>query len=207
MTTANMRWATICFGKVNFRDASQSVAVLAASAPFKRETALNAGRAEQSSKQYLQATRNRDIGGGFTRQRIMFPEGTLLVLQAARTERGVLKAEAVIFLRVREGADHLVIHSHIPTAPDGYLGSSVQIFTGEADILTAEEVCVTGVRVPHMYIKRYCNEDEVQELFEIQVARKGNLTKPQLVAMSTSEGLVVKAIGSEASRRIKIRRT
>lgn len=206
MASTNMRWASVSFGKANFSSASHTVAVLAVSAPFKRETVLNAGRAEHSSKEYFQSSRFRDQGGGFTRQRVSLPEGTLVALQATRTTRGLVTAEATIFLRIREGADQLIINSLVPAAPESFLGDAIQSFSGAADILTADELSVLGIRVPGGYARRYCEPEEIRELFEVQVVRKGNMSKPQLVAMATSEGVVVRAVGSEGQRRIKIRR-
>lgn len=204
--TEDMRWVSVCYGKIVLKNAGQSVAALRITAPFKKESATQTGRAEMSSREFMQATRYRDVGGGFTRQRVMHPEGTVIALQATRTRGGVNFAEGAIFLRLRSDADHLLITSILPHGQESILGDRIQIFQGAADILTPEEVSILGLHMPTMYRKRYFNQDELDELFDISVVRKGNVTKPQLVALTTSEGPVVRVIGQEAGRRIKIRK-
>jgi hypothetical protein len=197
---------SMTYGKVVLKNSSATLAVLRVTAPFKRESAAMVGRSEQSSKEYFQSTAYRDIGGGFTRQRVGHPEGTLIVLQSSETKRGVLHAEAAIFLRLRAGADLLSINVKLPVGPESRLGDTLQSFVGAADILTYDEVRLLGINVPRHYRDRYGNEDEIDELFEVSVVRKGNISKPQLVAVATSEGTVIKAVGTEAVRRVKIRR-
>jgi hypothetical protein len=200
------RWVSVAYGKINLKNTGQTVASLRITAPFKKESAAQTGRAEMSSREYMQSTRYRDVGGGFTRQRVMHPEGTVIALQATRTRNGICHAEGAIFLRLRHDADHLMITSILPTGPEGLLGDRLQVFQGAADILTAEEISILGLHMPSHYRKRYFNQDELDELFDIQVARKGAVSKPQLVALATSEGPVVRIIGQEEGRRIKIRK-
>lgn len=202
----NLRRVSLTYGTVNLKTASATLASLRVTAPFKKESAANTGRSEQASKEYFQSTQHREIGGGFTRQRVMHPEGTLLVLQASQTKRGVMYAEAAIFLRLRAGADLLNINVKLPVSQESRLGDTLQAFVGEADILTYEEIRLLGINVPKHYIDRYGNEDELDEMFETSVVRKGNISKPQLVAVATSEGTVIRAVGTEAVRRVKIRR-
>ena len=197
---------SLTYGKINLKNSSLTLASLRITAPFKRESAANTGRAEQHSKDFIQSTRFRDIGGGFTRQRVIHPSGTLLSVQATKTKNGVLNAEAVILLRLRTGADMLSINIKLPTSPDSLLGDTLQAFVGEADIISWDELRILGIDCPKSYQNRYGNEDEIDELLEINVVRKGNISKPQLVAVATSEGTVVRAVGTEAVRRVKIRR-
>ena len=183
--TQDMRWVSVCYGKIVLKNSGQTVASLRVTAPFKKESAAQTGRAEQSSREFMQATRYKDVGGGFTRQRVMHPEGTVIVLQATRTRNGMSFAEAAIFLRLRNDADHLMITSILPTGPESILGDRIQVFQGAADILTPDEVCILGLHMPSLYRKRYFNADELAELFEVAVVRKGSVSKPQLVALST----------------------
>lgn len=197
---------SLTYGAINLKSASLTLASLRVVAPFKRESAANTGRAEQHSREYIQATRYKDIGKGFTRQRVIHPSGTLLCVQATKTKNGMLNAEAAIFLRLRAGADLLSINVKLPTGSEGLLGDTLQAFVGEADILSYDELRILGIDCPRSYQNRYGNEDEIDDLLEISVVRKGNISKPQLVAVSTSEGTVVRAVGTEAARRVKIRR-
>jgi hypothetical protein len=201
-----LRRVTLAYGKVNYKNSGMTAAALRVVAPFKRESASNTGQLDHGSREHIQATRYKDIGGGFTRQRVGHPEGTLIVLQATETRRGTLYSEACIFIRLREGADMMSISACLPPSNESIIGNRVQIFVGEGDILTPAEVRLLGIDVPRQYIQRYCNEEEVGELFEVSVVRAGNISKPQLVAVATSEGTVVKAVGQEATRRINLRR-
>lgn len=204
--TQDMRWVSVCYGKINLKNSGQTVASLRITPPFKKESAAQTGRLEHSSKEFMQATQYKDVGGGFTRQRVMHPEGTVIALQATRTRNGMTFAEGAIFLRLRNDADHLMITSILPIGPEGRLGDRIQVFQGAADVLTADEICILGLHMPSHYRKRYFNQDELDELFCVEVVRKGAVSKPQLVALSTSEGPVVRIIGQEEGRRIKIRK-
>lgn len=200
------RRVTLAFGKINLSKSSQTVAALRLKAPFLRDTASQTGKADLSSRQFIQATRYRDIGGGFSRQIVEHPAYTLILLQSSRTKNGQLFAEGSLILRLREGADMLSISAILPTGPESVLGDRIQVFVGEADICLPEELTLLGVAIPKYYVDRYMNQEEIDELFDVSVVRQGLINKPRLVGVATSEGMVVRAVGEEAPRRIRLRR-
>lgn len=203
---SDTQWVSLAYGKINLAKQGQTVASLRLQPPFKRDAATQTGRIDLNSKQYNQATRFNDSGGGFTRQRVEHPVGTLILLQITRTKDGRAFSEGAIILRMRPGADMLSISAKLPRSHESILGDSIQIFAGEADLINANEAQVMGIVVPRFYAQQYLDEREVAELFDIDVVRKGQITKPTLQAVATSEGIVVRAVSEEAPRRIRLRR-
>lgn len=203
---SNLRRFTTTYGKVNLSNKSGSLGVFKVCDGFRRESAVTSGRVEHSSKSHIQATRHSDIGGGFTRQRVEHEEGTVLVCQATFTKNGRVHAEGAIFLRLRGGADMIQINYLPPRGPESIISESIQAFLGEADILSWEEIRLLGIDVPRQYKQRYGEREEIDELFHVEVIRPGTIGKPTLVAVATSEGTVIKAVGTEAPRRVRFRR-
>jgi len=204
---SQMSGVSLCYGKVNLPDQGQTVAVLRLKAPFdKAMSATLCGKAFLNTKEYCAATRNRDIGGGFTRQRVEHEQGTLILLQVSRTRRGVPHADGAMVLRLRNGADLLSISARLPMGGGSILGEQIQIFAGAADICAPEELALLGVKIPKWYAERYLDPQEVAQLFDVSVVRAGEIARPTLHAVATSEGVVIKAVGEEAPRRMRMRR-
>lgn len=205
---SQMSGVSLCYGKINLAAQGQTVAVLRLKAPFdKAMSATTSGKINIQSKEYAQATRNRDIGGGFTRQRVDHEQGTLIMLQVSRTKKGVPHADGAMVLRLRVGADLLSISARLPVGQESILGEQIQIFAGAADICSQEELALLGVKIPKWYADRYLDPDEVAQLFEVSVVRAGDTARPTLHAVATSEGVVIRAVGEEAPRRMRMRRT
>lgn len=202
-----MSGVSLCYGKINLSNQSQTVATLRLKPPFEKSmSATTAGRVNLQSKEYHQATRYRDIGGGFTRQRVDHEQGTLILLQVSRTRQGVPTADAAIVLRLREGADLLSIAARLPVGPESVLGESIQVFVGTADICNAADLKLLGVKIPSYYRDRYMAQEEIDDLLDVSVVRAGTIAKPTLQAVATSEGVVIAAMSVEAPRRLRLRR-
>ena len=198
---------SLCYGKINLSNQGQTVAVLRLKAPFdKSMSATTSGKVNLQSKEYHQATRYRDIGGGFTRQRVEHAQGTLILLQVSRTRNAVPTADAAIVLRLREGADLLSIAVRLPVGPESVLGESIQVFVGSADIMSPADLKLMGIKVPNYFRDRYMVQEEIDDLIEVSVVRAGTISKPTLQAVATSEGVVIAAVGVEEPRRLRLRR-
>lgn len=201
-----MAGVSVTYGKIVLSKSGQTVSSFRLKAPFQKDSAAQVGTVDLRSKESMAATRYRDIGGGFTRQRVELPANSLILLQISRTKNGTSYADAAIILRLREGADVLSISAKLPVGPESVLGDALQIFAGSADICDMGELQLLGIRIPKYYADRYMAQEEIDELFEISVVRPGLIAKPTLHAVATSEGVVIKAVGEEATRRIRLRR-
>jgi hypothetical protein len=196
----------VTFGKITLSHSGGTIATMKVTPPFAKTSAATSGKAGLGGKSYSKATRH-DIGGGFSTVDVIHPDGTVILVQAARTLNGLGYANAGIFLRLRETAAMIVIKAKLPHGPESILGDQIIAFSGCADVMTPEQLKSLDVEVPRSYISNYMAKDETDELFEIQTIRAESQPAPNLVRIATSEGVVLKAMAAEPVRRVRIRRS
>ncbi len=204
MTDMNVK---LTAGKINLSRSSQTLTSFKVTEPFSKVFASSSGKTGPGKKSYAKSTAHPELGGGFTTADVLHPEGTIVLLQAMRTRNGAGYASAGLFLRLRSHAAMLAIKSVLPTGPESLLGDQILAFSGCADLISVEELRTLGIEVPRSYVNNYMEQEEVDELFSIQVIRAESQPAPSMVRIATSKGVVTKAVASEPVRRIRVRRS
>jgi len=133
-------------------------------------------------------------------------DGRVLLIMANTTYHGSPYSNGAMLVCLREEAPLLKIDVNNNAFNANAVHQVVPTFSGNADILTLDEVEDYGIVFNHNFINNYFDEEEVDELFSISVLSRGT-PRPKMLEVRTPEGSVRKvAIGAEGSRRIRIRR-
>lgn len=194
----------LTFGAINLPAASATLACFKVDPPFSRSTAINTGRVK--NKDYMQSTRFKDIGKGFTSATVAHPEGSIIMLKAGRTRGGVRIADAAIFLRLRDTAALRHITMRLPLGEESLLGDSMIAFTGKADILSVEELRPAQIDIPRSFVTTFMDQAEIDELFIINVISPELESAPRLQRVITSQGEQMMALPPEPVRRVRTAR-
>lgn len=167
----------VAYGKVTFPASSGSLACLTVDPPFyKKFTSFSM---LPSSMSYPASSRPDIHGRILSYWPVSFPVGTLIMLQAQHTVSGLRVRDSAIFLRLRNGAPLLTVSYLTPVSPLSYfVDNKVVAFAGEADLLTHEQIRDIGFVPPASFVSNYCNEDERDELFLIDVIREELVPMP-----------------------------
>lgn len=143
----------------------------------------------------------------------LYPEvvdGSLLVVQVSITKNGKPYSDGMIVVRTRKDASLYRIQTTLfhtgmsaidePNVNiDGYYG--LDVLTGNFDIIEPEEYSKWGIKFKDQLINRFCNKDEIDEIFYCHSLQESKTTLSSLeVVNSDGESIIIPEIKSK--RRI-----
>lgn len=196
--------ARLTYGRINLKRQSQRLAVFKVTPPFNTDSGTNSGR-RINVHPSVQATSYPD-GGGFSTHAVAHAEGTVILLQASRTNNACPAADGWVFIRLRESGPKLQVFLNLVTGPESVLGDRLVVFSGNGDVLAREELDVLGFHLPGRKAENYLKAEEVDELFTAVEISPGTASRPSYVRIATAKGVEVKAVAAEPIRRMRIRR-
>ncbi len=194
-----MLFAQYAVGSINLDKHQVTLSAMRVEAPWVRKSAIDTGRRSLNDRVWLAASRTATEKGFFL-QAVGHPEGTVVLLQANETRRGLPYAQAGLFLRLSESGPLLTISMRLPVNRITLLGDSLEVFRGKADVMTAAELRVLGIDIPNGYSRTFCNKTEVDELFTVREVVPSQLPKPSFAAVVTAKGVEVVAIAQPKVR-------
>lgn len=195
---------SIGYGAANFKDCGASFGALRVKPPFARDSAAVTGKTIPGTGTYTAAGR-LDAHKGFSMKTVEHPYETVLMFTGTRTRRGMRWADGAIFLRLREGAGVVHVYGKVPGAPENTCGDTIQLFAGNADVLTVEDCHLHGIFPPDRYVRDRMNADEMADCFDVRVLTKGT-PKPTPQLVNTEDGLQYREIAAPRVRQLRIRR-
>lgn len=201
---------TLMFGKQTFSTTSAKVRVFHRRGPertFPNKTlpilsssnlpAMEGGgyRSQKINGEYTMATYDTEQS-----------EGAILQIEFTSSFRGATVRQVALFLRVRREASFISINIQLPAHREARF-NRLTVFSGNADVLTLDEVTELGIPITDWYEAAFLNPAEAQEVVEIEEMAAQRSAKPRLerVVDTTGEEKTV-AIPAGQSRRIRIRR-
>jgi len=195
---------TIGFGKANMSNTLATYGAMKVSAPFARISAVTSG-ASRGAQSRMQVGQFEHTGVLITAP-VEHPLGTVILLQASWKRNGAPLREGALFLRLRVGAPLYNIMAFIPTGWENMCGDRFMMFSGYADILNAEELEQQMIEINNSYIRRFMEEEEIGECFEILESQPESIPRPSLKAISTPTGIQMREIADTPTRRIILKR-
>lgn len=193
------------YGKTVFPDSTTVLSALRVSAPFLRDSASTSGRREGPGGAH-EVSRHGSMHGTLYSANISHEPGTVILLTATRSIRGVKASEGAILLRLRSGAAMLEVTGLLPNARENDFGSRFRMFSGHADILSVQEASVLGIHVPARFVECYFDPDQIAERFDVAELAAETVPRPEYVVMTSPDGIVVREVTAKPHRRITIRR-
>lgn len=193
------------YGKATFANTSASYAFMKIDAPFTRVSGSTSGQKVPSSEQSAPVG-NFDGNGFILTGKVAHDQGTVLLLQVSWKRRGIALRDGVVIVRLREGAPLYNVYAHLPTDAENRYGDSIQMFSGNADLVTRKDLAMYDIEVPRNWAEKFMGADEVAECFRIVKVRDGLVPRPNVVAVVTPEGSKLREIAAVPERRLRLRR-
>lgn len=193
------------FGKAVLRTSTTSFSAMRVTAPWVRDAAVSTGIRSRGTAVHLDVGRNNGINGNLYGDEVTHESGTIIMLTASRSIKGSPISDGAILLRLRQGAAYLNISGFLPTGPDNYCGDRFAMFQGNADIMSVEEVELLGIRVPHGYVQKFFDPEQIAECFDVVELRPAMAAKPEIVAVMTPSGVKIQEVAAAPSRRMRLR--
>lgn len=191
------------YGNANFANTVARYSNFKISAPFQRVSAVTSGR---NAGNKTSANPGRfDHSGYLIQQNVEHAFGTILLLQVSWLRSGAALRDGAIFLKLREGAPTYNINATVPTDHDNSFGDRFTMFSGMADILSAEDLQREEIVLNRSYASKFMEEDEQEECFSIFQVAPGRLPRPSLVEIESPTGTVLAEMSQTPSRRLRLR--
>ena len=194
------------YGNVNFSNVCLRITAQRLTAPFVRDSLVLSGVRTPGSGSSQSAGTRREINGVLFSDRVQLAPGTLAMLSVTKTMRGATIAQGTVLLRLRPRAAVISVCAKIPASRENFFGPSFNLFHGPADIMSVEEIELLGVRIPNRFREMFFNMDEINELIEITEITGEVAARPEISAVSTPEGVVIREVPAEPRRRITLRK-
>lgn len=199
-----MSYISLTYGKVTFPKSSAVIAAFAVTAPFTRVLASKAHPKAGASTRH--AAGNQALDGMLISESINMPEGTILLLQMQRKQGGLPIADGAIFLRIRTEAALVSIAALLPVYHGSSLGTMHSVFEGRADILTRDDLVLSGIAPSENYLRGFCNQEEVDECYVINTVSAAVSAAPRFTVETSSTGEVVAIQADTRVRRMRVRK-
>lgn len=191
------------YGKANMASVLATYAAMKVTPPFHRVSAATSGkRAGQQTVTNVGTWRETGV---LISAPVEHPQGTIILLQTKFMKGPMLLRDGGLFLRLREGAPLYSIMANVPTGPENVCGDQFLMFSGNADILNADELRLVGLDVPRGYLSRYMDPEELQECYRIVMVNEGHIPRPAISAIATPTGVEMREIAQAPTRRLRIR--
>lgn len=201
-----MQLITVGYGKATFPTASITLAGFAVDAPFIRTLASKA-LTKHGGTVRIPVSDHADIDGWLFNDTIQVPDGTILMIQMSQKYRGSGLRDGAIFIRARESGAGIMITAEIPSHPRSTIVSnSHQVFLGNGDILTVEELADIGIVPGKSFVQAFMDPEEVAECYDIRVLKAAVSAPPKEEKHVTPEGQVVTLRVDRTPRRMRIRK-
>lgn len=193
------------FGKANTSNTIATFAAMKATEPFIRATAVGTGKRVKGSDHSVPFG-PLEMNGSLVSMKVEHENGAIILLQCSWKRSGSPIRDGALFIRLRAGAPLYAFHAKLPTSHENRVGESWQIFQGCGDIMTAAELKVAGLEIPRNWSSNFMDTEQIKECFVIRELRGETQARPTLTAVATSEGIKMREIPTEPSRRLRIRR-
>lgn len=177
----------IIFGKTSFTNTSSSWLVAKIDPPFFR-IALNKLFKRQGQPTIFPGSAHPEINGKVIRELHYVPDGTIVLLQAQHTAKGVRLRDGSLFIRIRKSGSQLRIFAKTIPAQGLALNENLLMFFGNGDILSVEDLKGMGVIPPPQYVRGFCNQEEIRQCFQFDEQKLSTTTdKPKNKVVEVSE--------------------
>jgi hypothetical protein len=206
MSDTELQEVGVGYGKAVFASKTLAMTSQRVKAPFIREPAATTGQRQYGNQSARNVGQHGDINGVIYGDRVKHPNGTILMLGASQKTSRAPLADAAVFVRLRAGAPLIAINCRLPVDRANYFGETACLFTGRADIMSVDEVEALGLRIPRSFVERFCEMDEIQQLFDIIEVAPEVIARPSIIAVVTPTGTEVREVSAAPVRRIKIRK-
>jgi len=133
------------------------------------------------------------------------PDGLIIVVETKVYREHALYSSGSLFLRSREAGPLLDIHTTLGSCVNAVYNNKMEVFQGNADVLSIKEIKEFGVRVGSSYRKLMMDPEEVEELYGVIVVTKGQ-PKPKVKRVVNAKGSVIVIPESNVQRRIRVRK-
>lgn len=196
--------ADVTYGKANYETSCTSYSCMKVTAPFSQSSAANSGRVITGSGSWSRAGR-LGSNGGFKHERVEHKNGTILLVRGTKTLNGMPYSEAALFLRLRDTGPMYEVYGRLPASTQNVIGDEVRLICARADMMTLDDLKVAGIEVPMNFRKRFLQGEEIAEMLTAAQIQPEISKRPQLVAVATDNGVEVKEISAEPTRRMRFR--
>ena len=197
---------TVGYGKATFPGASITLSGFVVEPPFIRTLASKA-LTKQGSTVRIPVSDHADIDGWLFNDTVLVPDGTIMMVQMSQKYRGSGLRDGAIFVRAREEGAAAMITATIPSHARSTLTSNThQVFLGNGDILTVEELAEQGIAPNDSFVRAFMDPEEVEECFNIRFLRGAVSAPPVEEKHIGRDGEVVRLRVEQSPRRIRIRR-
>ena len=195
---------TLGYGKANFARTVATFACLKVTPPFNTVSAAVSG-ANRGGKQYIQCG-TLDLNGGVSLANVEHPVGTVILLQVSWKRQGMALKDGAIFLRLRPGAPLYNIAGMVPLSPENMVGDNVQLFSGYADVLSADDLAYLRIQPKSYYLDKFMDPEELEECFVISKAMEETTPRPEVAIVATAQGPQLREVAQTPARRLIIRK-
>jgi hypothetical protein len=194
------------YGKATLSTSTTTLSAYRVQPPFARDSLVTSGMRNRGTSSMHNVGQHGEINGRMYMDTVWHDPGTIVLLTASKTFRGITQSDGGILLRLRVGAAHLNIQAALPTGLDNYLGPSFCMFSGCADLLSVEEADVLGIRIPRGYIEKFFDPEQIEERFSVTEIAAETIPRPEFMVVATPTGTKIKEVAHAPSRRIRIRK-
>ncbi len=205
MMTDHPQTIDLSYGKTSLDEDSSSYFVGKLAKPFKRESAATTGTLVRGSETSVNIGVHQHHGVLVSRK-VQHKNGAIILCQVGWKRRGMPIREGSLFVRLRAGGPLISIFAKLPQNPKNVYGPEFQMFAGYGDILTVDDLKVSGFDMPRFYQNAYMDPEQIVECFSVRQIRPETAPRPALVAVSTSKGVEYQEMAQAPARRMRLGR-
>jgi hypothetical protein len=142
--------------------------------------------------------------GQWYRQSYTFEEGRIIGFKFYSTINGGVRAHSIRMVRLRADGPYIAVKANLTPAPKATF-VKLPVFTGRADVISAEEARKFGIQISRQMVNNLMDEEELEEDFEIEVIDPGT-PKPVYEVVENTSGEKQVIVKPKSNRRIRVRR-
>jgi hypothetical protein len=192
------------YGKVNFADASASLAAFVIEPAFARAFPSNS-LTRRGKPQVFPATDYEDVGGKLMIDTLEAVEGKLILLQNQQRTRGMSTRDGALFLRLRATGPAYAISAKVPVHRESKIGDTFLVFQGRGDLMSLEEVQDMGIAPTRAWVDGFLQPDEIEQCYDIRELQAEIVARPRQEVVTSLSGKEVLVTANAPGRRIKVR--
>lgn len=202
--TQSRTWSTVGYGSVSYTNTSARLSSLVVEPPF--DLTLTSKRfPKERNTARIPAGSNPKIEGWLYTDMVDIPDGTIILCQYQVRMHGTAYCDGALFIRARDDGSLINVAANIPANNSSLAPSTASSFIGRGDILQISDLIEADIVPRARFIGAFCNQEEVEECFDITVVEQG-APPPTYIRAVNRKGDEVVLVEEPMIRRMRIRK-
>ena len=130
---------------------------------------------------------DRETNGLWFTQSIQVSEGFFVCISSSVSRRGIIYAEGVLLISMREDAPLISVDVDVLSPKTGARFSKISAFQGRGYILEVKELNDFNISYPRGMLSRFFDKEEIGELYTVRELRGGK-PRPEMVSVPRGGG-------------------